>query len=109
MEKSSEKPKMKFFAPRDWHILHFLLTLVIGIMAGITLTIVIIDREANFQTMNETPLWLYQLQRVNSLEKTLNLAPELQADGSYKHVPRPADYDEISPSASEDYKETTKN
>ena len=101
---------MKFFAPRDWHILHFLLTLAIGIAVGLVIAYLY---ELNWSQMQNADarftIWNTQNERINSLEKELKLAPELQEDGTYKHVPRPADYDEVSPSASEDYQETTKN
>ena len=38
--KKNEKTKMKFFAHRDWYILHFVLTVIIGIISVINLVFV---------------------------------------------------------------------
>ena len=38
--KKNEKTKMKFFARRDWYILHFILTIIIGIISVINLVFV---------------------------------------------------------------------
>lgn len=38
--KKNEKTKMKFFAHRDWYILHFILTIIIGIISVINLVFV---------------------------------------------------------------------
>ncbi len=38
--KKNEKTKMKFFAHRDWHILHFVLIVIIGIISVINLVFV---------------------------------------------------------------------
>ena len=38
--KKNEKTKMKFFARRDWYILHFVLTVIIGIISVINLVFV---------------------------------------------------------------------
>lgn len=38
--KKNEKTKMKFFAYRDWYILHFILTIIIGIISIINLVFV---------------------------------------------------------------------
>lgn len=35
--KKNEKTKMKFFSHRDWYILHFILTIIIGIISVINL------------------------------------------------------------------------
>lgn len=65
---------MKLFAPRDWHILHFLLTIAIGILAGITLTIVIIDREQEIINSEQGfSVWELQERRIKTLEDKFNL------------------------------------
>ena len=38
--KKNEKTKMKFFAHHDWYILHFILTIIIGIISVINLMFV---------------------------------------------------------------------
>ena len=35
--KKNEKTNMKFFSHRDWYILHFILTIIIGIISVINL------------------------------------------------------------------------
>lgn len=75
---------MKLFAPRDWHILHFLLTIAIGILAGITLTIVIIDREQEIINSEQGFLvWELQERRIKTLEDKFNLQLEIDKDGNY--------------------------
>lgn len=75
---------MKLFAPRDWHILHFLLTIAIGILAGITLTIVIIDREQEIINSEQGfSVWELQERRIKTLEDKFNLQLEIDKDGNY--------------------------
>jgi hypothetical protein len=85
MKKELQKnKKMKLFAPRDWHILHFLLTIAIGILAGITLTIVIIDREQEIINSEQGfSVWELQERRIKTLEDKFNLQLEIDKDGNY--------------------------
>lgn len=78
MKKELQKNKKMKLSHREIGIILHLLTIAIGILAGITLTIVIIDREQEIINSEQGfSVWELQERRIKTLEDKFNLQLEI--------------------------------
>ncbi|MDO4872149.1 MAG: hypothetical protein Q4A27_01825 [bacterium] len=84
----TENTKMKFFARRDWHILHFVLTLAIGVVVGVMATIFWEYYNHSLEDTGSVTLWMQNSERMRALEKHLKLQLVPNEDGSYSYRER---------------------